>query len=303
MTSLFEPRGHNLTETLARLGPYLRGLLERGAERALWLHADEVHVEHVLGAAIGDENSAAGQVVEHAFADPETLDTELLALSPGLMVVGAKAVLPFSWDAVTALRSARARALEEGCSPLSTTHIAEACAAALPQQARELLAEPTWRPGPGDADDAVQLDPEGHLFQGFTTQAKRCLVRACRSASGAGERGITPHRLLLAALEEDGDLRASCGWSPTQVRSAIRQNSPQESSPPRRLIPPSTPLALLLGRLPKNADSLDLLGASLSGVGEELAACFGRHRITLELIERARSAFRDPPGPAPESVC
>ena len=126
MISLLECDNGDLERSLTGLAPYLRGLLDNGVRRALWMHAEQVHLEHVLGATVGDEDSAAGQVIEHAFADPETIDMELLALSPGLMVVGAKAVLPFSLGALAALREARTRALGEDQEQLGCADLARA---------------------------------------------------------------------------------------------------------------------------------------------------------------------------------
>ena len=305
MISLLECDNGDLEKSLTGLAPYLRGLLDNGVRRALWMHAEQVHLEHVLGATVGDEDSAAGQVIEHAFADPETIDMELLALSPGLMVVGAKAVLPFSLGALAALREARTRALGEAQEQLGCADLARACARTLPAQAREALSEPKWSRGASDEEVSAssRLNAEGHLFQGFSDAAKRSLVRACRSAHGNGDRCITPLGLLLAALEEDAPLRSACGWSPGQVRSALGGQTPPEPPPPDRALPPSPALAALLTRLPAGADSLDFLAACLVDAEQELAVCFERHRITTELVERARSAFQDPPGPAPESVC
>ena len=305
MKPLFECNDTNLDRVLAELAPYLRGLLENGVRRALWLHADQVHLEHVLGATVGDEDSAAGQVIEHAFADPETLDMELLALSPGLMVVGAKSVLPFSSEALTVLRRARAKALDQGLEQIGSADLAEACAEALPQAVRDALVEPTWTQ---DLSDQVvkapsRLNPDGHLFQGLSETAKRSLVRACRSAHGRKERSITSLSLLLATLEEDSALRSASGWNPSKIRSTLGGQTPPVPAPQERAMKPSPTLAALLGRLPKGADSLDFLAASLEGAEEEVAACFGRHRITPDLVKRSRGAFRDPSGSPPESVC
>jgi len=303
--SLLESNNTELGRALAGLAPYLRGLVENGVRRALWLHADQVHPEHVLGAILGDEDSAAGQVIEHAFADPETLDTELLALSPGLMVVGAKAVLPFASDALTVLRRARSRALDQAQEQLGAAGLAQACAEALPQTVQEALGKADW--SHEASDEAVEpesrLDPDGHLFQGLSVTAKRSLVRACRSAHGRKERSISSLGLLIATLEEDPALRSASGWSPGKIRSATDGQTPAASDPPDGPLTPSPALAALLTRLPSGADSLDFLAASLAGAQAELAACFGRHRITPDLVERARDAFRDPPGSPPEPVC
>jgi hypothetical protein len=294
----------DLEQVLTGLAPYLRGTLENGVRRALWLHADQVHLEHVLGTAVGDEDSAAGQVVEHAFADPETLDRELLAISPGMMVVGAKAVLPFSSEALAVMGRARSRALEQALEQLGSADLARACAEALPETVREALGEPSWSQGASDetVEDLSRLDPDGHLFQGFSVTAKRSLVRACRSAHNRQERSITSMALLLATLEEDPALHTSSGWSPGKIRSAASGQTLPVPDQPDGPLTPSPALAALLARLPSGADSLDFLAASLADAEEELAACFSRHRITPDLVERARGAFRDPPEAPPESV-
>lgn len=304
MKSLLESNDTKLGRALDELAPYLRGLVDNGVRRALWLHADQVHPEHVLGAILGDEDSAAGQVIEHAFADPETLDTELLALSPGLMVVGAKAVLPFSSESIAVLRKARSRALDQARAELGASELARACAEALPQAVQEALGKPDWSQDPSDegVEATSRLSSDGHLFQGLSGAAKRSLVRACRSATHRKERSISSLGLLIAALEEDPALRSASGWSPSRIRSATDGQTPPALDPPEGPLTPSPALAALLTRLPSGADSLDFLAASLAGAQAEVAACFGRHRITPDLVERARAAFRDPPGSPPELV-
>ena len=68
----------------------------RAARYALRLHAEELAIEHLFASLLEDEECGATRLVLHAFADPETLAVEVLALCPGIMVVGSEHCLPFS---------------------------------------------------------------------------------------------------------------------------------------------------------------------------------------------------------------
>src|SRR5262245_18257872 len=93
-----------------RLAPCARASLTRARKLALRLHAEELSPEHWLAALLEDEDYAATRTVLHAFADPETIGVEVLALCEGIMVVGSGRTLPFSVLGVEALRAARSTA-------------------------------------------------------------------------------------------------------------------------------------------------------------------------------------------------
>ena len=71
------------------LSPYLRRALDAARDRALAIHADEVTREHLCERLFADEDSALSRAVLDAFADPEGMAVETLALSPGILVVGS----------------------------------------------------------------------------------------------------------------------------------------------------------------------------------------------------------------------
>ena len=71
------------------LSKYLQSAHAEATELALKLHSDEVTLEHLTCALLSDEESAICELVEHAFADPETLYEDALALTPGILVVGS----------------------------------------------------------------------------------------------------------------------------------------------------------------------------------------------------------------------
>ena len=64
-----------------------------------------------------------GQYLRTFAVDPSGFANEMLALSPGMMVVGTSAALPFSPRAVDALRAARDAAREAGAEAVSVAAI------------------------------------------------------------------------------------------------------------------------------------------------------------------------------------
>ena len=92
------------------LSTYLQAAHARAVELALTLHSEEVTLEHLICALLSDEESAICELIEHAFADPETLYEDALALTPGILIVGSSATRPFSVRAVEVAR----RAVEGG---------------------------------------------------------------------------------------------------------------------------------------------------------------------------------------------
>ena len=126
---------------LESAGPYLALGLERAARYALRLHAEELAIEHLFASLLEDEECGATRLVLHAFADPETLAVEVLALCPGIMVVGSKHCLPFSVRGVRALEAARGRAMAGGEDEVASTDLLRAAAAELPAETHRALVE------------------------------------------------------------------------------------------------------------------------------------------------------------------
>lgn len=277
--------------SLDSLHPHLAVLCDRAGERALEVHADEVAVEHLLDVCMEDEDCAAYEAASHAFADPETVSFELRALSPGVMVVGSEAALPFSTRAVEALESARERAIAAKADQVESSVVLRAACEALGDEASEALnLSPTFEPTAG----ADGLDPNASLFRGFSEGAKRALSKANKLAAGKKERSISPAQLIVALVAGEPQLAEDLGVSATAIRERLRSHTLDSTPPPPRTLPPSADLLSLLAELPRGADSLDLWRVALARGGDELRTLGDRHKITSALLERAREAFSDP---------
>jgi len=274
----------------ARLGPRLIRLLADAAQRALTLHADELALEHVLIACLADEDSACHALVVHAFADPETVELELLALCPGIMVVGSGAALPFSPRAVAALE--RARRGSPGA--VDTEGVLAACLGELPEEARRAVGELGLALPPAAPELPDEL-PTGSLFRAFGDAARRALSLACKAASAAREASISPARVALACFAADPDLADRTALAPRALATALRPFLADATPPRPRDVAPSAPLARLLTALPDGADTLDLCAAALGQGSDELRSLFERNRITPALVARSRNAFSDSP--------
>ncbi len=283
-----EPR---LDRARDRLSPYLGRLLERAAGLALDVHADAVSVEHLLGAAMRDEDSAANQTVVFAFADPETVLQELLALCPGIMVVGSSATRPFSSRAVEALARARSRAAVEGSADVTLEQLCDAAESVLPQAQRAKLAGAGWRSRAGvPVEPAQPAPPEKKLAEA----SKQALSRAARAAGAAAEASIGPARILVACLQGEPGIGTLFGVSGTRARLLLEGAFLDTSSPTERELPVEPSLLAFLDRLPKGAGSLDLLSACHHESTPELHELLGRHKLTPELLARAAGNLTDP---------
>ncbi|MCP3915077.1 MAG: hypothetical protein GY711_05945 [bacterium] len=302
--SILDPSLPELAPHLERGHPYLAALLERAGRRALRMHADEVTVEHVFGACMEDEDSAAHQVVVHAFADPETLDVELLALSPGTMVVASGAALPFSPLALDALRAARGTALESGASVVSDASVMLQCVAALPEDVANDLASAGYdatalaATAAETSDDAPAIDPDSALFRHFTDAGKRALSLANKAAFAAREPSIGPARLVAGLLAAQPALETQSGLTGSRASNVLNGRTVDPSPIPHRPLPPGEDLAQLLRVLPSNAGSIEILIAGHSSTTGELRELLQRHKVTESLLERAREAFHDPDSPS-----
>lgn len=277
--------------------PILARLMEAAQARALRLASDAVTLEHLLGAALEDEDTAAHQAVVFAFADPETLDQEVLALTDGLMVVGSKAVLPFSTLGIEVLQRARAAASAAGASEVDLRDLVREAMPMIAASAREALEGVGYSAervaaGTEPATEREPVAPDGPLFRCFSEDAKRALSHACKSAAAGKETSISPARILIGALQAapSGEL---AGLRPTVAREALRGNTADPTPPPDRAVPLDPAFELLVGRLGPRADSLDLLLACHREGSEELRAALERHKVTQALLERARGAWAD----------
>lgn len=294
--------GHvDVAPHVARLAPYVSELLAAAGRRALRVHADEVSLEHLLGACMEDEECAAHQLVVHAFADPETIDLELLALSPGTMVVSSSAALPFSPRALDALRAARGAACDAGAAEVEAAVVLARAVAALEGPLARALGDAGYSDGdlaPAGADGGAErgggLERDGPLFRGFSDGAKRALSHANRAASSRREASIGPAQLVLSCLAEEPALGGRSGLSAVRARSLLAGHTVDPTAPAPRSIPPQPVLVAVLAAAPDGGGSLELWAASRRLGGDEVGALLERHRITAALLERAEGAFRDP---------
>jgi len=289
-----------LAPHLARLAPYARDTFERAAALAARLHADEISPEHWLAALLDDEECAATRVVLHAFADPETIGAEVLALCPGLMLVGSEHTLPFSVRGVEALHAARAGAVAragtrvepEDLFRTSVGHLApdlRARLALLPGTVLELEAQP---PPPGEGQI---LPAGGPLFRHFSERSLRALGAGGRAAAALGRAAIGPAHLLLGTLEVDGELRERTGLTPARVRMASSGLDEDRTPLGERRLGGDGRICALLAELPSGAGTADVLGWLLGHGSQELIALLRRQKVTSALLERCLGAYEDPP--------
>lgn len=292
----------------ARLAPYARASFERAAGLAARLHAEELSPEHWLAALLGDEDCAATRVVLHAFADPETIGVEVLALCAGIMVVGSERTLPFSVLGVRVLETARARAATAEAPKVLPADVFEAAGEHL---APELLArlaqlpgvrlEPRERP-PGEKGSA--LPATGPLFRHFAPDALRALGASARAAAGLSRPSISPAHLFLGSLEADPDLKERTGLTPGRLRMAMSGLDEDRTPLPERALGGDERLRRMLAHLPDGAQTLDVLGWILERGGAEVGALLRRQKVTPELFERCRGIYLDPesdPAAPPEA--
>ena len=288
-----------LSRSRGRLQPYAAYLLDRAGVHALRLHADTVTPEHLLSALMDDSDSAACAAVLHAFADPETISSEALAISPGVMVVASDSTLPFSPLGMQALLRTRDLAAQHGQSEVNERHVLLESALALDATLLQALRAAGLRTetlaldlGPAGGV-AVALD--GPLFKFFSLTAKRSLSAANRTAAGLDLRSISPAHLVLGCLKTEESLGTLAGLTFHRARMVLGSRTADESSPVRRNILPDEALIAFLETISNGASSLTLLAHFLAGGTPELAQILARHKVHADLLDRARGAFEDPP--------
>jgi hypothetical protein len=282
---------------LARTGPYLARGLERAARYALRLHAEELAVEHLLASLLEDEDCGATRLVLHAFADPETLAVEVLALCPGIMVVGSERCLPFSVRGVRALEGARGRASTAGLEEVDPAALLRAAVAELPAEVRAALGEaglaPEVVPDAPAASGVGSPGADGFLRH-FSAAARRALGLACRVARKLERDAIAPAHVLFGCLEADDDLARTTGLSGSRARNVLAGRDEDGTPLPDRALAPDTGLRELLGGLPDRAGTFDVLAWLVHRGSPELRALLARQKVSPALIEHAQGAFADP---------
>jgi len=274
---------------------YLATVRARAAELALTLHSEQVTLEHMVCALLDDEESAVYELVEHAFADPETLYEDALALTPGILIVGSGATRPFSVRAVLAARAAVELARDAGLSRVNPACLLRAACAQLTPDALRALSEE------GCGCEAVQLRgdagelPQGtHLFHPFGDEARRALTSASRHIPKSDRRAISPVDLVVGALSEEPGLARSFGTSSSGASALLRPFAEDTETPEERLLHDDPALSQTFSALAGDGGSLALLGVILQEPDTELAQVFLRQKVTAALLERSLTSFVDP---------
>lgn len=295
-----------LEPLVTRLAPYAHDSFERAAGLAARLHAEEISPEHWLAALLADEGCAATRAVLHAFADPETIGVEVLALCSGIMVVGSDRTLPFSVLGVEALQAARAAAAARAgtrVEPLDLFHAA--LTGLLPELRARLASLPgaVLERGPRPAEERAEpLPTTGPLFRHFSASALRALGCAGRAAAALGRASIGPAHIVLGTLEVDAELCAQTALTPSRVRMACSGLDEDHTPLPERRLGGDERLRALLEEIPPGAGTLDVVAWMLARGSEELIALLRRQKVTSALFERCRGVYQDPPPePSPET--
>ncbi|MFT5291187.1 MAG: hypothetical protein ACI8QS_003594 [Planctomycetota bacterium] len=292
----------NVARDVARLGSGARSALEAAAHHALHLHAEELTAEHLLSSMFLDESVGASRFVLFAFADPETLAIETLALSPGIMVIGSGRSLPFSVRGVRALVAARARAATAGAASVCPGDLLVCAMAELDPELQGVLgsvglslssldidgpAAPDTRP------EGVPLPAEGPLFQHFSQDARQTLGSASRAATQWNRKAISPAHLVFGALKADEILAEGLGLSSSRIRMALGGRDEDLTPIEHRLLGLDRPMQALLAALGDDAGTISILGYLLSNGSEEIRLLLQSQRITSELFERTQGSFVD----------
>jgi len=283
-----------LAPLLARLEPYARSLVFRAGVHALRLHADAVSPEHLLSVLVDDPESAAHAAILHAFADPATISSEALAISPGLMVVASGSTLPFSPGAVDVLVRAHRHSLESGADEVEVGSLLREAACSLDPGARNALRSAGLTAAGESRAPMADARPSAGLFKRFTTPAKRALSAANRFAAGERAAAISPAHLLLGCLAEDPGVAAAGGVSLHRARALLAGRTVDDRDPEPRLLEADPSLLRFLRGVGPGANSLALLARFLSAETPELAGILTRSKVTAPLLARAREAFQDP---------
>jgi hypothetical protein len=289
---LGDPR---LLRSMERVEPYAWTLLERAGEHALRLHADSVTPEHLLSVLMDDAECAATALVLHAFADPATIAADVLAISPGIMVVASDATLPFSPVGLIALLRARATAVGRGAGDVEADDLLLAALHALDPAQRTALTHAGLSLATSAAEPGEPGSASGEpLFKHFSLQAKRALSSANRLAAAARHAAKGPGHIVLGCLKSETRIEAAAGLSFQRARLVLGSALEDPSAPLPRRIPADAALIEFLEGLRAPVDSLAMLARCHAGATPELAQVLTRHKVSPALLEQARGAFRDP---------
>jgi len=285
---------------LARLDPFLTFALERAAGFAARYHAESLTVEHLLASLLEDEECAATRTVLHAFADPETIAVEAIALAPGIMVVSSDRCIPFSHLGVRVLEAARAAAAQRGHSGVGPEHLFLAAIGELDAELGRSLGEAGWTEedpclGLERAEDPVPAS--GPVLKRFTQAARRGLSAAGRVADRLERRSISPAHVVVGSLEVSPELVERSGLSANRASLVLAGRDADENEPPVRPLPVDEELREHLVALPSGGGTGSVLARLVEAGSEELRALLARQKITTALVEHARGAFRDPAPP------
>jgi len=296
---LNQPRAQALFD---KLSPYCRHVLNNTAEHALRLFADELVPEHLLTTLMEDDDSAAYHAVIFAFADPQTIGREALALSPGILVVSSSHSLPFSPCGVSALFQARELAVERGAGEVSPAHLMSAAFDGLegPLQAKLLaanfdraaLAEPAESTDGGSA-----ISTEAALFASFAEESRRILGVACKLAKQNERTAISPAHILGACAQRQPQLADRAGANAMRLSSTIGRSDADETAPTPRPVPLDAAMLEFLEALPASEGgltTLDLLDGFCRHGTVELRDILKHNRVTSELVDRVSASYRDP---------
>lgn len=284
---------------LDRLAPYARASLEVARDLAARLNAEELSPEHWLAALLTDEGCGATRAVLHAFADPQTIGGEVLALCAGIMVVGSARTLPFSVRAIEALEAARQGAAERASPKVTPVDVFQGALARLPGELAGRLEElGATRAGAAEPSSAAEGPPvprTGPLFRHFSPDALRSLGTSARVAAQLARKAIGPVHLLVGALEVSAELRTRTGLTAARVRLVCGALDEDTTPLPERRPGADARLVQLLEALPPQAETLDVLAWLLEHGNPELTALLRRQKVTSALVERCRGIHRDPP--------
>ena len=293
-----------------RLSAYSREVLERAGVHALRLHADAVTPEHLLWTLMEDAASGATAVVRHAFADPQTIASEALAISPGVMVVGSGSTLPFSPLGLRALIAARSAAAASGDSEVDERRLLiESTALLAPELQRAVRdagvaidapdgsANPSGRvTTSAGAAGGERVRDAGPLFKSFSTGAKRALSTANHLAAAARHTAIAPAHIVLACVKNAPSASSTATFA--RVRAALEGRAADATPLEPRAMPADPALLEFLTGVEPPAGTVEILVHYLDGGTPELAGILIRHKVSRELVARVRAAFADPEGGA-----
>lgn len=272
----------------ACLAPYARRLFDIAAAHASRLHADAVYLEHFLHVMLRDEESGASCLVLGAFADPQTLADEILALSPGILIVGSGRSLPFSPGSVLALEAARQAAVSAGAAKITPARLLEAAREFLIPAGRKALGELA---GIDDqAGDGPPMKADVGVIAALTSNSRRALGAACKRAARQEMDSITPAHLALATVDvsSEDDLRR------TSLDFALASYLEDPAPLPDRPLTIDAEFGFLMAQLGNGVETIDVLRQVLSRPTAELSLLFIQERITPALVERVGTAYEDP---------